>query len=35
MAAKEFYDKVKNRDITLSEETTNNFEKLFTKMEVL
>ncbi len=35
MAAKEFYDKVKNRNITLSEETTNNFEKLFTKMEVL
>ena len=35
MAAKEFYDKVKCKSINLSDETVNNFKKLFACMEVL
>lgn len=35
MAAKEFYDKVKCKSVHLSDETVNNFKKLFACMEVL
>ncbi|WP_455538464.1 AAA family ATPase [Terrisporobacter sp.] len=35
MAAKEFYDKVKCKSIHLSDETVNNFKKLFTYMEII
>ena len=35
MAAKEFYDKVKCKSIDLSDETVNNFKRLFTYMNVL
>ena len=35
MAAKEFYDKVKCKSVHLSDETVNNFKKLFAGMEVL
>lgn len=35
MAAKEFYDKVKNKEITLSDDTVNNFKRLFIKMKVI
>lgn len=35
MAAKEFYDKVKYKSIDLSDDTINNFKKLFTIMEII
>lgn len=35
MAAKEFYDKVKEKEIVLSEKTINNFKKLFINLEVI
>ena len=35
MAAKEFYDKVIAKDIILSDETVNNFKKLFIKLKII
>ena len=35
MSAKEFYDKVKCKSVTLSDETVNNFKKLFKIMNVI
>ena len=35
MAAKEFYDKVIDKEIILSDETINNFRRLFVNLSII